>query len=61
MTRKRGRTIAPVHHQTGKTHRIEDKRIHPAALSPGMRVSATGHKYGEYRANRSDRNKRKRL
>ena len=66
--RKQGKVVRPAHSQTGKTHKKEDKGIHPAAMHPGARVSRKpnawgkgGKPYYEGRRNRSDMNKKKRL
>jgi hypothetical protein len=40
-------------HQTGKTTKSIDVKIH--AMKPGKRISESGHVYYERRANRSDR------
>ncbi len=45
--------------QTGKSNISRDKRY--KALHPGKRISKSGRKYYEYRANRSDINRRKKL
>jgi len=51
-------TIKPMTRNTTSKTRI-DKRL--PALHPGKRISAKGNVYYEYRRNRSDKNKTKRL
>jgi len=45
--------------QIGKSNIFLDLRY--AALKPGKRISASGKRYYEYRANRSDKNRERRL
>ena len=45
--------------QTGKSNIRTDRKIR--ALHPGKRISASGNVYYEYRKNRSDRSRTKRL
>ena len=49
---KRGTTIKPSQHQTGRTTKLID--MPKTALAPGKRVSKYGKIYYEYRKNRSD-------
>jgi hypothetical protein len=51
---RRGKTISPINHQTGKTNIPRDARINKTALKPGMRISMNNKKYFEGRKNRSD-------
>jgi hypothetical protein len=46
-------------HQTGRTHVKADKKRR--ALPPGTRMSKNHKRYTENRANRSDKNRRRRL
>lgn len=54
-----GKIVKRSHHQTGRTHVPEDRRR--PAMPPGIRKSAKGKKYGEYRRNRSDLRKKRGL
>ena len=58
-TLKLPRTIRVVAKQRGRTNiRIDRKRT---ALKPGVRISKTNRKYYESRANRSDRNIKRKI
>jgi len=54
-----GRKRVGPHHQTGRTHTSVDRRY--KALHPGKRVSINGVMYYEYRKNRTDVNRTRRI
>ncbi len=58
VKKKRGRPKGHMH-QTGKSDYKRDKKR--TAKKPGKRKSKSGKVYYEYRRNRSDRDRRKRL